>query len=309
MLLALLFGGVTIKLLPQAHVRGAEIELASIAAVEGADAGEVARVKALKLGYAPAPGYSRVIVGARLSNDVMRLLPGVSVTLAGTDTCRVFPTTERITGAALHAAAKAEVERWFKGRQIELELISNVPDLDVPSGATVPELRAVLGATTLEPGAINVPVRIMVDGGVHRTVWTNWQLAIWEEASVLTRVVRAGETIGADALETRRVLTRTRGSDAMLSAAQLVGSTAKHELAIGVPLRDVDVERPLLVKRGDALLVEVRHGSVQARAAATVEQDARAGERVRVTLLDTKRSLNARIVSRDLAVIDLSTGS
>ena len=56
LLSTLLLGGVTITLAPQARVRGTEIELGSIAKVEGEDAEEVERVRKLRLGYAPAPG-------------------------------------------------------------------------------------------------------------------------------------------------------------------------------------------------------------------------------------------------------------
>lgn len=308
MLLALFLGGVTITLQPQAQVKGSEIDLNSVATVEGDDPTEVARVKALKLGYAPAPGYSRLIVGARLTGDVTRMIPGLAVTIKGADTCRVFPSTERIQGPAFEAAAKAEVLRWFEGRDVELTLLSAVPDVDVPSGNKPPELRAVLGDSALKGGPINVPVRIMIDGGVYRTVWTNWQLAVWEEASVPKRAIAAGETITLDMLEKRRVLSAGVGPEAALAAGLVIGSTAKRELAVGVPVREMDVMRPVLVKRGDTLFLEVRRGNINARVAATADQDARAGERIRVTLLESKRSMNATVITRDLARIELNEG-
>ena len=305
MLLALLFSGVTIKLLPEAHVRGTEIELATIASIEGDDPAEVARIKSLKLGYAPAPGYSRLIFGSRLSSDVTRLIPGIAVTLKGADTCRVLPATERVQGAKIEAAARAEVLRWFEGRDIELELISLVPDVELPSGDKPTELRAVYSDANQKAGPINVPVRLLVNGGIYRTVWTNWRLSVWELASVPKRAIANGETITLDMLESRRVLSPGSGPEAALAAGLAVGATAKRELQAGVPLREMDVSRPVLVKRGDALLVEVRRGNVHARTAATAEADARSGERIRVTVIDSKRALTATVVSRDLAIIEL----
>jgi len=307
MLLALILGGVTITLSPEAKVRGTEIELGHIAAVAGGDEAEVSRVRALRLGYAPAPGYSRLLVAARVQGDVARAIPGLEITLAGAGACRVFPATERVLAAAIESAAKSEVLRQLEGRDVELDLAASVPDLEVPSGDKPIELRVVLTDGVRRGGPINVPVRVLVDGNLYRTVWTNWRLAVWEEASVLVAPVRVGETITLDMLERRRVASPGSGPDAALPALLAAGSTAARDLPAGQPLREVDVVRPLLVKRGDALFLEVRRNQIHARINVIADQDARAGERIRVSVPDTERSLSATVVARDLAVIELSS--
>jgi hypothetical protein len=83
LLLSLFLGGVTVTLHPQAKVRGTEIELGAVAAVSGEDAALVARVRGLRLGYAPAPGYSRLLLGERLRADLARTLPGTAVEVGG----------------------------------------------------------------------------------------------------------------------------------------------------------------------------------------------------------------------------------
>jgi flagella basal body P-ring formation protein FlgA len=304
MLLALFISGVTITLQPAAQVKGTEVRLDAIATVEGDDAAEVARVRALGLGYAPAPGYSRLIATGRVSSDVARMFPGLTVTLKGADACRVAPAIERVSGEALEAAAKAEVLRWLDGRDVELTRLAAIADVEVPAGDKPFEVRAVLGESALKGGPINVPVRVMVDGNLYRTIWTNWQLAIWEVASVPKCPILAGETITLDMLEKKRVLSAIAGPETALAAGLVVGSTARRDLAPGTPVREMDVVRPVLVRRGDSLFLEVRRGGVQARVAGIAEQDARAGERIDVTLLDSKRKLSATVVSRELARID-----
>src|SRR5687768_12548967 len=122
LLLALLFGGVTVTLSPQAKVRGTEIALGSIAAVSGDDAALVARVRELRLGYAPAPGYSRLLAGELLQAELTRTLPGTAVELKGAAACRVLPATEVVGGRAIEAAAKGELLRRLDGRDVELSL-------------------------------------------------------------------------------------------------------------------------------------------------------------------------------------------
>lgn len=304
LLAALLFGGVTVTLAPEAKVRGTEIELGAIATVSG-DEAEAARVRAVHLGYAPAPGYSRLILGARLQQELARNFPGLELTLSGAEACRVLPTTERVSGSAIEAAAKKAVERALDGRDFELAPAAAAIDLEVPAGNAAIELRAVLADGVHKSGPIDVPVRVMVDGGVYRTVWTNWRLAVWEDASVPKVAIKVGETITLEQLERRRVPSPGIGPESALPAALVLGATAARDLPAGAPIREMDVLRPVLVKRGDVVMLEIRSGSVNARVAAVAEQDGRAGERIHLTVMANKRALNATVVSKDLALIEL----
>ena len=68
--LFLLSLGVQIELPTEARVRGAELDVGSVAQVTGDDAAEVERVRAISLGYAPAPGYSRLLQVERIAREI-----------------------------------------------------------------------------------------------------------------------------------------------------------------------------------------------------------------------------------------------
>ncbi len=306
MFLALFLGGVTITLSPDATVRGTEIQLAQVATVDGTDPDEVARVRALKLGYAPAPGYTRTLSAGRLQADVQRLVYGVTATLKGSGSCRVSPAVDHVSAAEIEGAARREIARVLPGREFELTLNVPVAELDVPAGNQPLDVRSVLGDTILRPGPINVPVRINVDGALYRTVWTNWRLSMWEDANVLKRPVAIGEVISPDMLEKKRVLSSGDGESAPLAAGLAWGATARRDLAMGQVLREIDVLREVVVKRGDTVFLEVRRGNVHARVAAIAEADAHPGDRIRVKIAESGRAMTATIVSRDLALIELS---
>jgi flagella basal body P-ring formation protein FlgA len=307
LLTLLLVGGVKITLHGEATVRGTEISLAQVATVEGDDAAEVERVRSLKLGYAPAPGYSRTLAAPRVSADVARLVPGIAIEVKGALACRVTPQVERIGAAAIETAARAEMSRALKGSEFELALNTTLADLEVPAGNAPVEVRAVLGDNVLRAGPVNVPVRVSVDGTLYRTVWTNWRLSMWEDASVLKREVAAGETITLDMLERKRVLSSGAAGESTLAAGLALGAKTRRDLPVGHALRESDVLRTVIVKRGDTLFLEVRRGSIHARVAAVAEQDAHPGERIKVTLTESKRTLAATVVSRELALIDLES--
>ena len=88
--LLLLTLGVRVELPSEARVRGTELSVGSVAAVSGADAREVERVRAVSLGYAPAPGYSRLLQAQRILRDIQSQAPG-SRRKDGTSGARITP--------------------------------------------------------------------------------------------------------------------------------------------------------------------------------------------------------------------------
>src|SRR5262245_51253778 len=108
-----LSAGLVISLAPEARVRGTELRLGDVARIEGADAALVARARSLELGYAPAPGYSRLLELERVAETVRRELG--SADFAGSRACRVWPLEERVAGETVRAAAAAELGRALAG--------------------------------------------------------------------------------------------------------------------------------------------------------------------------------------------------
>ncbi len=303
----LLLSGVTITLQPEARVRGAEIQVAAVATVEGDDASEVALVRNLSLGYSPAPGYSRLIDAEKVADDLARQLPKVAVRVRGANACRAWPQSERVAGSTIEAAARAELARLFDGCDAQVRLTAPIADIDIPSGERDHALRAVLAETDLHGGPANVPVRVLVDGVPYRTIWTNWDVDLWEQCSVPKVAIRAGETITEDMLETRRVTSRGPRAAQAMPATLVVGASAARELPAGQPIAEMSLIRPTLVQRGETVFLEIRRGAISARVGATAQQAGKKGERIRFALLDGKRELEAVVVSRDLAVIDMSS--
>lgn len=309
-LAVLFFGGVSLTLPATSEARGTELVLGEVCRVAGADAEEVARVAALSLGYAPAPGYTRLLEAWRLRQIVERAAPGVQIELVGAPACRVSPATERVAGAAVEAAARAELERRLATLDAAAHLLTPVADLSVPAGAAAPELQSVLDPTQGLAGNVSVPVRVLVDGDVYRTIWTRWSVELWAEHSVLVHDVAAGTLIGAEMLATRRLEVSSatlRPGARILGQALLVGAMAAHDLVAGRPLTDLDVQRPTLVRAGDTIFLDVKKGPVNARIGAVAEEDGALGDRIEVTLHGSGRLMKASVVSRDAVRIDLSS--
>lgn len=300
MLTALLLAGVTVTLPQTAEVPGTSVRLGAIAQLSGSP-DQVALLADLELGYAPAPGYTRLFDRRSIEASLARRLPGVDLTFAGAASCRVAPRTEEIDGATLTAVARGELDRLFAGQEVELSLERGAPDLIVPQGEAGTLLQPVLEGRTLRGGTWTVPVQVLVDGTVYQTAWTHWEVAYWETRTVLARPVRRGQVLSPDFFEERRVRVQGTSLAAPLSPELFGTAIAVRDLPEGAVVTQQDVERPQVVQRGDRLVLEVRRGAIVARTPVIAATSARVGDRITVTTVESGHELRAFILSSELA--------
>lgn len=304
MITSFILAGVTVTLPMEAKVHGTEITLDEIATVTGEDAEAVARVASVELGYAPMPGYSRLFFAQRIEEIVERKT-GVDVTLTGDRACRAWPTTEVVAGTAFDAAARTELERLTAELDVEFELVQPARDLTVPSGTAPAAIEAFFDGEEVRTGMVGIAVRVLVDGEIYRTVWTNWRVSVFEKRSVLRRDVIAGERIGLDHFTQKRVVVPRVGGANPLGRQMVVGAVATRDLTADQVVTNLDVHRPVLLHRGDSILLQVRKGGITARVPAIARENGAVGDRVLVTLTGSEREMGAVVLSRDLVEVVL----
>jgi len=310
MLLALaltLFGGVSIAVAPEARVRGTELLLRDVARIESTDAALAERLGALSLGYAPAPGYSRVLSPSQLALALSRVEPNLQPRFTGAPACRVWPVEERIAAERVRECAEAHVRELVRGRDASYELVGTLADALVPQGQGAATLEARSEAAELRSGTFSVPVALAVDGQPYRTVWTSWKVQLYDTLPVLKRAVGAGERLGPELFENRRVPVGSAGAAKALTGAMVVGAQASRNLAAGALVTALDVHRPTVITVGDAIFLDVRKGGIRARTAATARESGAIGDRIRVHSQQRGNEVSAVVVGRDLVEIDLGS--
>jgi len=300
---SLLLFGVTIHLPMEAHVGGTEITVGEIAKVEG-PSHEVERVEAFTVGYAPAPGFSRLIWGEKLAGLVRKELD-VDVVLSGQKACRAWPLVDTIAADEIERAAEARMLEVVGSRDMTFRLREAMVSVDVPAGDRSYVLRTKPMHGKLEAGVVSIPVEVHVEGELYRTIWTSWDVDIWTTVPVVTRRVPAGEKISAGALENRRIQ-RGRGAGVKpLTPGLLVGSVAARDLAVGEVVSELDIHRPAVITAGTSVFLEVRKGSIVARVPAQARQSGSVGDRIRVVSSDSDREMLAVVVSQGLVAVEL----
>lgn len=297
---------VTVTLPQDAKVRGQDVTLGEIARIEGAATDVAPRLQGLVLGYTPAPGYARVLTRDEVLVKLQNLLPGTAIEVQGAARCRIELETEVVSGTVLRAEAVRALNAAMVGRDVVIAEDGQVADLIVPHRESRLETRAQPNLKTITGGVVNVPVQVWVDGAPYQTVQASFKVDVYENLPVLVADVRRGEQLSHEHVEMRRTkLDGSLGAEP-LAAVAVPGATALHDLQRGAVLTTRDVQRALLVRRGDLVQLQVKKGPVMARVSAIAAGDAGLGDKVRVTIADSKRELSAVVVARGAVEVDLT---
>lgn len=294
---SLLLSSVTVTLPDEVHVKGSEMTLGEVAVVEGESETQVELVKQFSLGYAPSPGYSRVLRSWQLEQRLRREYGNLDLVFDGEAACRVWPTVATVTGAELEKVASENLAALFEGQDVEIGLRAPLDDEPVPAGLQSRELIAEPTTTKLTPGVWNVPVRIVIDGVPYRTVWASFQVDLYRVMPVLETDIAPGETI-----EARDVVLRRAPVDAgqtPLEKVALIGAEAKRLLVAGRPVAERDVRRELAIKRGETVSLAVRNGLVTIATEVVAMRDAYLGDLVPIQTFGSNRELTAKVVGKN----------
>lgn len=311
-LASLLLSTVTVTLPAQANVQGAEITLGEIAQIEGATPDELSRLKSFALGYAPTPGYSRVLQDWKIQSMLGRKFDTIDFAMEGSKACRIFPDVTTVKGSDLYAEARTAIDTLFTGDDVKIHAGAEIHDETVPAGSTS---RVLLGRPALSTyassltrtGTWSVPVQIVIDGVPYRTVWVPFDVTIYRVMPVLKRDVPRGSTIQSGDVVMKRAAMQSQVSIVPLGERELLGAVAGRNLRMNEPILARDVTRAKAIRKGETVTLSVKNGTISVNAHVVALQDAYIGDMVAVQVVGSMKELTAEVVGKGRLKIDFAT--
>lgn len=296
---------IAIALRPAAEVRGPEIFLGEVGAIDCADVELGRQLNGLVVGKAPLPGRSR-----RLDADILRLR------LRQMD---VDPETVRFVGAGSVQVSTAAMEVGDDQiRQIVADYIRtsdawgeadvSIADLQISSDRTLPKGRAtyrVVPPQHLRSLAV-LPLSIVfdVDGRFQKTIRATVRLRVSAPVVVAARPIGRLKPIAREDLRLETVdLTETADS-AVSDLEEVIGQRARRNIDAGTVLRPDLIEYPPLVKRGDTVVIVAESEGLRISAVGEVKSAGQRGDRVKVVNLDSNKRIFARVVDKNTVKVD-----
>lgn len=131
------------------------------------------------------------------------------------------------------------------------------------------------------------------------------------DVPVLTRALKTGDIVAPDdVMFVRMAVSRVpRGS--VSDADRLIGFSAKRQLRAGLPLRESDVQKPLVVRKGDAVTMVFRAPGIELTSRGRAMTNGGVGDTVAVVNAQSLKQIDAVVlgagtvnVSRDAAAVN-----
>lgn len=131
------------------------------------------------------------------------------------------------------------------------------------------------------------------------------------DVPVLTRALKSGEIVADDDVMFVRMAASRVPKGAVADADRLIGFSAKRQLRPGLPLRDSDVQKPIVVRKGDAVTMVFHAPGIELTSRGRAMTDGGVGDTVAVVNAQSLKQIDAVVtgsgavnVSRTLAAVN-----
>lgn len=229
------------------------------------NASDLSRVStAFNLGWKPENGFEQVVI-RRVANEIGR--------------------------DAIEAALQEKLASLLNGRRFDMDVTgaakihlspeypATVEADDVTYDLAKGEFRAVLSA----PSSANPVVKQEVRG----------RLAALTRIPVLSADLRSGDVISEADITFIDAPAKDVTSAVIVSKDRLVGMTPRRGVAAGKAITTADLQMPTVVKKGDAVTMTLRSGTLQLTAQGKALESGAAGERVRIVNIASNQVVDA----------------
>ncbi|WP_297526491.1 flagellar basal body P-ring formation chaperone FlgA [Thiohalobacter sp.] len=231
---------------------------------------------------------------------LIRMLAALPLALAGWTVAA--PAAQDL--AAIRASAEAllleQASAHHSGR-VEVRIGRLDPRLKLapcrqPLEARLPDGARLIGRSSVQVSCPDLP---------GWSLYVTGQIDVFQKMLVTRRAIARGETLSRDDLVlAERNLARLQGGG-FDDPAEILGKVAVRALPAGTPLRPALVRGRKLISRGDRVTLVADQGGIQVRMQGEAVSDGRAGERVRVRALSSRRIVEGRVAGAGVVKVTL----
>lgn len=195
-----------------------------------------------------------------------------------------------------------ENEWGRKVKTVQVTVLEPADPMMIPGGAV--ELHIIPNPTEEGLGRRAFHVEAVANGKPRKTIQVVADIAAMIDAIVATRFLKAEEVIDRGDLKTIEMKVHQMNHPFITDQGEVIGKSASRPLPPDIPLRPTFVKLPLLIKKGDRVLIEARRGGLSIRAYGVTKSNGQLGQTVMVTNLDSGRELRAKVVAPSLVEVE-----
>jgi len=190
-------------------------------------------------------------------------------------------------------------QRLGDGTRIEYSL----PSLDTRIGqadcSTPPAL------SVRDQGQTSARVNVLVSCSDGWSLYLPVDLTIFRQIVVANRPLAVGSTIGSDDVQLAEADVGQLLGQYITDPADAVGMGVKRGIGQGRPVVTQQLEAPLLIRRGDAVIISAESSAMAVKMPGIAMTDGRRGEQIRIKNQASSRIIDARVVGPGQAMVPM----
>ena len=283
---------------PENTVSGPRILLGEVASISPlTPAGDdLARALAqIDLGPAPEAGQQTVLRRSQLEQR----LKASRLNLA--EATWSLPAELRLTGqgqALTEEVLRLALEKYLAETEPYRSGSYRIINLNFGSLPILPPGRAgyrFVPQSSSNPGYLAGNFFFAIDGKEVARARVTAQIDLNVEAVVAARAMPKGHIIAETDLSLSMV-PYAQAKGALTDTALAAGATLKAGLAAGDPVRDRNLAKSLMVRRGEMVTIIAQQGSLTVSASGQAKQDGALGDTITITNLNSKKTVTGKVI-------------
>jgi flagella basal body P-ring formation protein FlgA len=201
------------------------------------------------------------------------------------------------------AIQKYLMDEWGgKVKTVHVTVLEPADPVMIPGGTV--QVQVIPNPTEEGLGRRMFHVEAVANGKSRKTIQVVADIAAMIDAVVVTRFLKADEVIDVGDLKTMGMKVHQINHPFITDQGEVIGKSASRPLPPDTPLRPAFVKLPLVVKKGDRVLIEARRGGLSIRAYGVTKSSGQVGQTVMVANLDSGRELRAKVVAPSLVEVE-----
>ena len=297
---------IVIDVLQQSEINKDEICLEDISRITGDDAGLVRKLRGIVIGRSPLPGKSRKIDAPHIELRLKQFdIDSSKVRLNVPNNAEVVRGYTQLSKERIREVALQYIRQITRSRNdnVRVKEIQFKKDVILPKGVTTFKVEPP-GNRNLA-GMLPLAVNIYVDGRLEKRVWAIADIEVLKQVIVAKKPLGRYREITEDDIALKEMDMANLPSDALTDYGDILGKRTRKRIDVNAVLRADMIEFPPLVKRGDVVVVVAESAGLRITAVGVIkEREGRAGERIRVENLDSKKSIYAQVVDSKTVRVD-----
>lgn len=156
----------------------------------------------------------------------------------------------------------------------------------------------------LQPSA-RLNLRVSCDEGSSWSIYLPIDLTIYRPVVIAVKPLTHGATVTADDVRLSEINVTQITGQYLSSLDEAIGKDVKRSVASGSPILEPQLEAPLLVRRGESIVISAASDIVAVKVSGIALTDGRLGEQIRIKNLSSTRIVQAKIVGPGQAEVPM----